>query len=280
MAVFRRWAQQPAFRRTWQKSEATYAERFRNFYDDKLRGRVIAFPRMFIASHRGIGAGGHPENTVDAFKGVVSKGASVIELDVRKLRDGTLVLWHDDDAGGTPVEQMTVDDLRGHASHLVTFADCLEQLRGYVQLDIELKVPDIEADVIELLNVTNWRRKDLVITSSNKDVLAAVRRRDPKIRTGLIVGNTDDYTNSVVGFIELRVDFLAPERGCLIDEHGELNHEALDAAIEQRIPLLPWSINDHEELKKLLGHPAITGVITDQVEEAVTVKDWLLGIAR
>ena len=36
MAVFRRWAMQEAFQRTWAISRCTYAERFRRFYDDRL----------------------------------------------------------------------------------------------------------------------------------------------------------------------------------------------------------------------------------------------------
>jgi hypothetical protein len=34
--VFRHWVKQPAFERTWKRSESTYAERFRNFYNDRL----------------------------------------------------------------------------------------------------------------------------------------------------------------------------------------------------------------------------------------------------
>lgn len=37
MKVFKRWAQQPEFCRTWKISQDTYAERFRNFYNDRLQ---------------------------------------------------------------------------------------------------------------------------------------------------------------------------------------------------------------------------------------------------
>jgi hypothetical protein len=63
MTVFTRWAQQPPFRRTWNICELTYAERFRKFYNDRLRGRRIALPRSFVASHRGLG-NGLKENTI------------------------------------------------------------------------------------------------------------------------------------------------------------------------------------------------------------------------
>ena len=34
--VFETWAETEAFERTWRVSEVTYAERFRNFYNEKL----------------------------------------------------------------------------------------------------------------------------------------------------------------------------------------------------------------------------------------------------
>jgi patatin-like phospholipase len=40
MAVFREWANQEAFHRTWMINRETYATRFRRFYDDRLRKRT------------------------------------------------------------------------------------------------------------------------------------------------------------------------------------------------------------------------------------------------
>jgi hypothetical protein len=36
MSVFKQWAQQGAFSRTWEVSKGTYAPRFQNFYEDRL----------------------------------------------------------------------------------------------------------------------------------------------------------------------------------------------------------------------------------------------------
>ena len=67
MAVFRRWAIQEAFQRTWAISRCTYAERFRRFYDDRLVKRRIGrrpltFESNFIAAHRGRIAAGKVGN--------------------------------------------------------------------------------------------------------------------------------------------------------------------------------------------------------------------------
>jgi hypothetical protein len=40
MSVFQGWVAQPAFQRAWKISQATYAERFRNFYNERLNGRA------------------------------------------------------------------------------------------------------------------------------------------------------------------------------------------------------------------------------------------------
>ena len=51
MKVFRRWARQPEFDRTWKISQDTYAERFRNFYNDRLLARE-ASNYLAVSSHR------------------------------------------------------------------------------------------------------------------------------------------------------------------------------------------------------------------------------------
>ena len=286
MKVFERWAEQPAFRRTWKISEGTYAERFRNFYNDRLRGRPLALPRSFIASHRGRGAaGGWKENTIDAFLRVIKDGASVIELDVRKLASGHLVLLHDDRVGGIPVAQMTLTDLQNHGSHVVTLEACAKELYGLVQLDVELKVPGIEADVLDVLRGGDekWRRRDFVLTSFHESMIASARAIDPKVRTGLLIDDRDAFDTALENFLDIRTDFLAPEENCLINDgragapQQRILREkgVLDRAAEQRVPLVPWPVNDRKRLELFLRHESVAGVITDDVRAAIDVKKRL-----
>ena len=78
MRVFRGWVKQQEFRRTWRISGATYAERFRNFYNERLRrARGLGLPRSFVASHRGRvkEALGKAGNTLDDFDAAIDAGA-------------------------------------------------------------------------------------------------------------------------------------------------------------------------------------------------------------
>ncbi len=68
--------------------------------------------------------------------------ADVIELDVRKLKGDTLVVFHDDALGGTKLSTVDYHGLPGSGRKRRIFPrclDCLNELRGKVRLDIELK---------------------------------------------------------------------------------------------------------------------------------------------
>jgi glycerophosphoryl diester phosphodiesterase len=271
MKVFRRWARQPEFRQTWQTSEGTYAERFRNFYNDRLRGRGLELPRSFVASHRGrvkasLGKAG---NTLDDFDRAINAGASMIELDVRKLADGNLIVCHDDKIDGTVVAMTTLDDLKSLSVPVLTLDRCLEHLRGRIRLDLELKVQGIEGDVIGALENRKWRLNDIVLTSFDTDFVKAVRAVPSEVTVGLLVERKDDYLRLLENFLlENKADFLAPEESFLTPED-------LNRAEHDRVPLVPWTVNDEKRLRMFLGHAAVAGVITDNVELALSVKALL-----
>jgi glycerophosphoryl diester phosphodiesterase len=67
----------------------------------------------FIMAHRG-GSNVYPENTLEAFKQIVSNGIRVIEMDVQILSDGSLVVMHDSTVDRTTDGTGNVSDF--HAS--------------------------------------------------------------------------------------------------------------------------------------------------------------------
>ncbi|HEY3542723.1 MAG TPA: glycerophosphodiester phosphodiesterase family protein [Gaiellaceae bacterium] len=69
-----------------------------------------------VIAHRGHSAGA-PEQTMAAFTQAIELGAEMIEADVRRTRDGRLVMCHDADVGRTtdgagPVSAFDYEDLR------------------------------------------------------------------------------------------------------------------------------------------------------------------------
>jgi glycerophosphoryl diester phosphodiesterase len=196
----------------------------------------------------------------------------MIELDVRKLVDGKLIVCHDDKIGGKEVAKTTLDDLESLSVPVLTLDRCLEHLQGKIRLDLELKVRGIEGDVISALKNRDWRLNDIVLTSFDKDFVKAARAGSSEVTVGLLVERKDDwedYLKLLDDFLlENEADFLAPEESFLTQKH-------LIRAEDKRVPLVPWTVNDEKRLRMFLGHAAVAGVITDNVELALSVKTLL-----
>jgi glycerophosphoryl diester phosphodiesterase len=76
----------------------------------------VAALKPIVIAHRGHSAGA-PEQTLAAFRQAIALGADMIEADVRRTRDGVLVMCHDANVDRTtdgtgPLSDFTFDELR------------------------------------------------------------------------------------------------------------------------------------------------------------------------
>ena len=74
--------------------------------------------RMLIVAHRGASGLVEHGNTLEAFEKAIEVGAPMMELDVRRTRDGQLVVHHDSDVDEVPLHALSypelIDRTRGH----------------------------------------------------------------------------------------------------------------------------------------------------------------------
>jgi glycerophosphoryl diester phosphodiesterase len=73
-------------------------------------------PGPWLIAHRG-GSGLAPENTMAAFDRAAGLGADALEIDVRRTRDGAVVVFHDEETGrltgrGGTIEERTLAEVR------------------------------------------------------------------------------------------------------------------------------------------------------------------------
>lgn len=115
-------------------------------------------------AHRGLHNDEIPENSLLAFQKAVEKGLP-IELDVRVIDDGTVIVFHDDTLGRMTDKDGYASSLResdlgelylkGSDQTIPTFRQVLELVDGKVPLLIETKVTAkvgvLESKVIEML---------------------------------------------------------------------------------------------------------------------------------
>ncbi len=143
-------------------------------------------PRPWVVAHRGASAYA-PENTVPAFTLAATQGATFVEIDLQRTKDGALVCLHDLTLERTtdvedlfpgrarpvvvrgetgrqwPLDDFTLAEVRRldagrwfgasfAGTRVPTFAEAIEAVRGRTGLYIELKAPErhpgIEAQMI------------------------------------------------------------------------------------------------------------------------------------
>src|SRR5437870_293246 len=90
-----------------------------------------------------------PENTLESFHAAIAAGAAGFEFDVRRSRAGRLVVIHDARTRPSQGRRLRVSKSTAHALGLPLLEDVLREFRG-AWLDIELKVPGIERQVLDL----------------------------------------------------------------------------------------------------------------------------------
>ncbi|MGZ4202312.1 MAG: glycerophosphodiester phosphodiesterase [Thermoleophilaceae bacterium] len=127
-----------------------------------------------------------PGNTFESFEAALSHGVDMIEFDVLRIQDGRLVLAHD------------LHDAESREPH--TLEEGLDHFAGEayagVELDVDLKVPGYEREVVEGLQARGLGERAL-ISSTYMESLDVIGRIAPGQRRGWSIPRARrDYTNS------------------------------------------------------------------------------------
>lgn len=207
-----------------------------------------------------------PGNTLASFEAALAAGVDMIEFDVLRLRDGRLVLAHDyGDAARRP---------------LVTLEEGLDHFAGEayagVHLDVDLKLPGYEHEVVAALQARGLAGRTLVSTMYIES-LDAVARLSPEIRRGWTVPKVSrDYTRTplapaafvLLAALRAILPFRAAAalRGGRCDAlmaHWRLITPRLVAAVRRSGgELYVWTVDDPDRIARLdaLG---LDGVVTN-----------------
>ena len=146
--------------------------------------------KILIGAHRGAMCHA-PENTLAAFEKAIEFGTYRTELDVRRCRDGHVVVMHDATVdrttdGAGRVADLTLGELRrlkvGGTETIPTLQETLLRVKGRCKLLVEIKDPGMADDVVALIAGAGMG-EDCTISSFDEDTLRQVKRCDPRIAT-------------------------------------------------------------------------------------------------
>jgi glycerophosphoryl diester phosphodiesterase len=213
-----------------------------------------------VIAHRGAwgpAAPGAPaENTLEAFEAAIALGVDMIELDVRRTRDGRLVVYHDARVKTVPTSSMRYEALKikGTRSRPPLLDEVLALTKDRIALNLEVKEPGYVQDTIALLRRHDFDR--CVLTSFLDDVVLEAKTRAPDLRAGLLIAT---------GLRRALTTRLPASKADTLGLHRRLaDATALARVGAAGVQCVVWTVNAPRALDRYLGDPAVEGVITDR----------------
>ncbi len=227
-----------------------------------------------IIAHRGASRAA-PENTVEAFALAVAMGADAVELDVRRTRDGQLVVHHDARiATGMAIIDLDRRDLPDHVPDLRDALLACAGPSGAVEITVNIEIkndagePDFDPTrsiaprvVREALAVAGPRR--WLVSSFDLAMVDAVQATAAGVATAwLVVDVPADAVRTLTS------------RGhvALHPWVGTLDRSAVDDCHAAGIAVNTWTCDDPERMRELIAW-GVDGICTNVPDIALAVRD-------
>ncbi|MDI6897355.1 glycerophosphodiester phosphodiesterase [Methanocella conradii] len=172
-----------------------------------------------IVGHRGA-PGQAPENTLLSFERAIRTGVDWIELDVRRSRDGVLVVIHDEMVDRTTDGSGRVSDMgfgelerldAGAGQRIPSLQQVVDLAKGRVKMDIEIKEKGIEEDVVNTIK-KNGIESQCMVSSFSYGSIKKVKELCPRLVTAAIMDempeDVEKYMDTLLG-VDTRILMLS-----------------------------------------------------------------------
>ena len=230
-----------------------------------------------ISAHRGgLVVDGVP--AVERYRRAIELGVDFVEFDVRKTRDGTTVIYHDDrTASGRDVPGLNYRELAEELGpEAMTFDELLDVAAGRVGLHLDLKETGYEAEVVRA--VLDRSPREMMVITSGDAAIRTIKEQFPDVRAGLSIG---EEINHLAPWMKLRVRLseLFP-RGRLERCHADFVavHQQLAGLTvlryceSQGIDAWVWTVDDEPGIARFLADRRVTTLITNRPEVAMRLR--------
>jgi glycerophosphoryl diester phosphodiesterase len=142
-----------------------------------------------ISAHRGGSEDANPA-TYESYKHALTSGAEYAEFDIRKTKDGVLVVYHDARSGhtGPLVANLAYDELcNGLGYSVPKVAEVMELLAGKLIGHLDLKEIGYEEEVISLA-LASFGLENFIATTLEDASVRAIKQAFPDVKTALSLG--------------------------------------------------------------------------------------------
>jgi glycerophosphoryl diester phosphodiesterase len=207
-----------------------------------------------LLGHRGgRGKESVAENTPAAFDFALVHGCDGFEFDVRLTSDEQAVVCHDPRTGSLNISQSPARSLR-----LPLLKDVLARYENKAFLDIELKVPGLEAIAIKLLQ-TFRPAHGFVVSSFLPEALGRIRQLDATIPLGLLCETSAELQR----WPRMPVEYV-------IVHHKLLGLGLIRQITDKNKKVFVWTVNAPAQMRRFAAW-GVDGIISDYPDRITKV---------
>lgn len=230
-----------------------------------LLGAAAAFadaPKLAekgLCAHRG-DQGVAPENTIPAFLAAIEAGAQQVEFDVKRTKDGKLVIMHDGTVDRTTngkgaVSDLTFDEIRAldagvkkdpkfAGTKIPTFEETLDCMPDNVILNIHLG-GGVAADVVKTVLAKGRAAQSIISCNNDQDVKdARAASQDVAINYIFFVKKGPELKKKIQNAIDLKVQY--------VQLWFEYDAEDIEKLKDAGIKINFFGTDDLEKIKSLM----------------------------
>ncbi|HUZ40937.1 MAG TPA: glycerophosphodiester phosphodiesterase [Acidimicrobiales bacterium] len=212
-----------------------------------------------VVAHRGFHLT-ERENTLAAFKAAIDLGVDGVELDVRRTRDGVLVVHHDPTVGSLKIAHSEHSKL---PEYVPTLDESLESLDG-VLINVEIKngrgvgedydaTGEFARDVLRTIE-SSRSPESCAISCFDLTTCVFVRSLDPDMAVAWLLWDVS-FGDALIQAHELGFNAVNPHFTS-VDEDVVARARALELDVNV------WTVNAKEDLERMVAL-GVAGIITD-----------------
>jgi glycerophosphoryl diester phosphodiesterase len=225
------------------------------------------------------------ENTISAFEKAIEYGANYIELDVRKTKDGQLIIMHDSTLDRTTngtgrLDNHNYDELKTikteRREHIPLLSEVFELLNGKIQFMIELKEEHLHDKIIKIIK-ENDLIEDCIISGRDIHILKRVKAELPKCRICYNITKAKDFT--LDEFLKQGAQKKLIFKPDMISLRSSMvSSNFINICHNNEILSLSWDFIVSENpinLIKSLINIGIDGILFDNYKNIFKIKQWV-----
>ena len=228
-----------------------------------------------IISHRGRTSRKSADNTLASVNDAIELKVEMVEVDIRQTKDSQIVCFHDPDIQGELIRDLDYSEIIEKDSQIPTLEQVLWSAKGKIGIEIELKEPGYELEVVSIAR-DYFNYDKFVLKSFHPQVVERVKEIDQKIFAGLLVGSAFSLEQlfftlkeafTCTNFKQTNADFISPYYK--IFEAGWFSRFT-----RSNVPIQVWTVNDVESIRTLINQQ-VHSIITDIPEIAIGIRESL-----